>query len=130
MSRFIARWNLLALTFFCLFVVGIPAFAKESGDVQAAEADEDYYELFEVFVDSLDQIERNYVKEISRRELIEAAIEGMVKRLDAHSSYIAPDKVDTFRASVENKFGGIGIQVGMEDDKLTVISPLVGAPAL
>ncbi len=53
----------------------------------------------------------------------------MVGRLDAHSSYIPPKDVDVFRSSVESKFGGIGIHLAIEDDKLTVISPLVGAPA-
>jgi carboxyl-terminal processing protease len=106
-----------------------PEAAADMSPSQAEKAEDDYYQLFEVFVDSLDQIERNYVKDVSRRELVEAAIEGMVSRLDPHSSYIPPKDVDAFRSSVENKFGGIGIHVAIEDGKLTVISPLVGAPA-
>jgi len=94
-----------------------------------SESTDDYYELLEVFVDSLDQIERNYVKQISRRELIEAAIDGMVDRLDAHSSYIPPKDVDQFRSSVESKFGGIGLHVAAQDGHIMVISPVVGAPA-
>ncbi|NIP85682.1 MAG: hypothetical protein GTO03_09015, partial [Planctomycetales bacterium] len=67
---------------------------------EGAGADAEYYQLLEVFVDALDQIERNYVKEVNRRELVEAAIQGMVGRLDPHSSYIPPRDVDAFRASV------------------------------
>lgn len=94
----------------------------------AAESDQ-YYELFSVLVDTLDQIERNYVKPISRRELIEAAINGALSKLDPYSNYIAPEEVARFRTSVESQFGGIGIQITVDDGKLKVLSPLVGSPA-
>jgi carboxyl-terminal processing protease len=87
------------------------------------------YELYQIFVDTLDQVERNYVKDVSRRELMEAAIEGVLTKLDPYSSYINPDDLGKFKTSVESQFGGIGIQVGMERDQLKVISPLVGTPA-
>jgi len=91
--------------------------------------DEEFYELLKLFTDTLDQIDRNYVKDVSRRELMEAAIRGMITKLDQYSNYIPPDEMDSFRGSVENEFGGIGIQVAIEQGKLTVISPLIGTPA-
>ncbi|MCE9556903.1 MAG: PDZ domain-containing protein [Planctomycetes bacterium] len=91
--------------------------------------DRETLELLKVFVDSLDQIERNYVKPIDRRELMEAAIQGMLDKLDPYSSYITPGQVDRFRSSVESQFGGIGIQVSMEQGVLKIITPLVGTPA-
>lgn len=99
-----------------------------SSPAAAAESDE-YYELFSVLVDTLDQIERNYVKPISRRELIEAAINGALSKLDPYSNYIAPEEVARFRTSVESQFGGIGIQITVDEGKLKVLSPLVGSPA-
>lgn len=90
---------------------------------------EDYYELFELFVDSMDQIERNYVKPVDRRELVEAAIEGMLGKLDPYSSYVPPEELAEFRAGVESSFGGIGLQVAIEEGQLKVLSPLVGSPA-
>ncbi len=91
---------------------------------------EDYYELLMVFADTIDQIERNYVEKISRRKLMEAAIEGALHALDPYSNYIAPDELDAFKVEVENEFGGIGIQVdGRRRGQLRVISPLVGTPA-
>ncbi|MDH3719163.1 MAG: S41 family peptidase [Planctomycetota bacterium] len=129
------QWiSLLTATWFLFAAVALvsakePEAKADKSPGQAEKADDDYYQLLEVFVDSLDQIERNYVKDVNRRDLIEAAIEGMVGRLDPHSSYIPPKDVGAFRSSVENKFGGIGIHVAIEDGKLTVISPLVGAPA-
>jgi len=101
--------------------------------LRAAEAkkpaDEDYYELYKLLVDTLDQVERSYVKDIDRRELFEAAIKGVLSELDPYSAYINRDEIDSFRTSVESEFGGIGIQVNVQDGMLTVISPLVGTPA-
>lgn len=95
----------------------------------AAKEQEDYYELLMVFADTIDQIDRNYVEKVSRRELLEAAIEGVLKKLDPYSNYIAPDEIDNFKVEVENEFGGIGIQIASRRGQLTVISPLVGTPA-
>lgn len=91
--------------------------------------DEEYFELLKLFADTLDQVERNYVKEVSRRELMEAAIQGVLAKLDEYSDYIPPDQIDSFRTGVENEFGGIGIRVGLVDNQLTVITPLIGTPA-
>jgi carboxyl-terminal processing protease len=87
------------------------------------------FELHQIFADTLDQIERNYVKGVSRRELIEAAIEGVLGKLDPYSNYISPDDIGRFKSNVEHQFGGIGIQIGIEDGQLKVISPLLGTPA-
>ncbi|MEX0717433.1 MAG: S41 family peptidase [Planctomycetaceae bacterium] len=102
--------------------------------VRAAEPsadDADYYELMKTFVDSFEQIDRNYVKDVDRRELIEAAIEGMLTKLDPYSSYISPDELARFTQDVEQEFGGIGIQVQIdpESKRLTVMTPLPGTPA-
>ncbi len=100
--------------------------AKTEAAKKASESD---YELYKIFADTLDQIERNYVKDVSRRELMEAAIKGALEKLDPYSNYINPDEISRFRTSVEHQFGGIGIQIGMEDGQLKVISPLLGTPA-
>lgn len=95
---------------------------------QKVKQTEEYYELLRLFVDTLDQVERNYVKDISRRELLEAAIDGMISKLDRHSDYIAPRDLERFKIDVEAEFGGVGIHV-TATPRLTVISPLVGSPA-
>lgn len=98
---------------------------EEAGKDKAANE----YELYKLLVDTMDQVERNYVKEIDRRELIEAAIQGVLGKLDPYSAYIGPDELGRFRSSVESQFGGIGIQVTVEEGQLKVLSPLVGTPA-
>ena len=103
----------------------------------AAQADEEKkahlsdYELMRMFVDSFEQIERNYVKDIDRRELMEAAIRGMMEELDPYSSYISPDELTQFNQAVDQEFGGIGIQVHLDPETkmLTVMTPLPGTPA-
>jgi len=90
---------------------------------------DDYYELYKTLVDTMDQVERNYVKEVDRRELFEAAIRGVLGRLDPYSSYIPPKELSHFRAAVESEFGGIGIQIAVDGGQLKVLSPLVGTPA-
>ena len=103
--------------------------AKPDDKARQRKQDEEYYELYRALADTMDQVERNYVKGISRRELIEAAIKGMLSKLDPHSSYISPEDLGRFKTSVENQFGGIGIQVTLEGGQLKVLSPLVGSPA-
>jgi carboxyl-terminal processing protease len=90
---------------------------------------EDYYDLFKVFADTLDQVERNYVKKVDRRELVEAAIQGMISRLDPYSAYIGPEELDRFRSGVESEFGGVGIQITVDGGQLRVLSPISGTPA-
>ncbi len=86
-------------------------------------------ELLRLFADTLDQVERNYVKPVDRRELMEAAIRGMLSKLDPHSTYIGPKELDRFKTSVENEFGGIGVTVTVAEGLITVATPLFGTPA-
>ena len=95
----------------------------------AAKASAEEYELYQVFADTLDQVERNYVKPVSRRELMEAAIGGVLGKLDPYSNYINRDDLGRFKSTVESQFGGIGIQITIDHDQLKILSPLVGTPA-
>lgn len=90
---------------------------------------ENDYELYKLLVDSLDQVQQNYVQQIDHRELIEGAIHGVMEKLDPYSSYIGPNDIEQFRTTVESEFGGIGIQVTLDDGELKIISPIYGTPA-
>jgi carboxyl-terminal processing protease len=93
--------------------------------------DDQYFDLFREFVDTFEQIDRNYVKEVDRKELMRAAIRGMLTELDPYSSYIPPADLADFTQGIEQEFGGIGIQVQIDPDtrRLTVVTPLPGTPA-
>ncbi|MBC7818367.1 MAG: hypothetical protein IAG10_15885, partial [Planctomycetaceae bacterium] len=72
-----------------------PAADQKTTDEKAkadAKRDEDY-ELMRLFADTFEQIERNYVKDVDRRQLIQAAIRGMVTQLDPYSNYISPEEL-------------------------------------
>jgi len=105
---------------------------EKTAEQKAADAkrDEDY-ELMRLFADTFEQIERNYVKDVDRRQLIQAAIRGMVTQLDPYSNYISPEELKRFNQEVEQEFGGIGIQVQMDQKskRLMVMTPLPGTPA-
>ena len=104
-----------------------PAPAAEGAAPADVAAD---YELFKAFAETLDQVERSYVKPISRRELMEAAIRGMLDKLDPYSTYIGPQDITQFNTAVESQFGGIGIQIdALPNGRIMVVSPIVGSPA-
>ena len=106
-----------------------PAAEKAAEDKAAIDKDAEYYEMFKVLVDTMDQVERNYVKDIDRRELMEAAIRGVLEKLDPYSNYIGPSEMKDFKTAVENEYGGIGIQIDVRRGRLMIVSPLAGSPA-
>jgi carboxyl-terminal processing protease len=107
------------------------AVEPEAADEPQLTEDEEYFELMQVFVDTFEQIDRNYVSEIDRRELMEAAIRGMVAKLDPYSDYISPDELQQFTEEIEQEFGGVGIQVQFDPNErnIEIMSPLPGSPA-
>jgi carboxyl-terminal processing protease len=96
-----------------------------------AKPKDEMLELYGMFVDAVEKVETNYVRQVSRRELLESALDGMLQNLDAHSSFINTGEWRQFRRQIEGKFGGIGIQVGLDEEsgRLRVIAPMVGTPA-
>lgn len=123
MAYIARRWLFLALILCWTW----PVVGKSAETVDKPKQDD--YELYRVLVDTIDQVERNYVTEVNRRELIESAIRGVLGKLDPYSSYIGPDELGRFRTSVESEFGGIGIQIAAEQRRLTILSPMYGTPA-
>ena len=112
-------------------VVGKQTEPKDDSSKPLTKEDH-YFELMRVFADTFEQIERNYVKDVDRRKLVEAALRGMMDELDPYSNYISPDDLAKFNVQVEQEFSGIGIQVTIDPPhtgRLTVTSPLPGTPA-
>ena len=101
-----------------------------TSSLRAASQEEELFESMKLLIDTFDQVDRFYVKEVSRRELVEAALRGMLDKLDPYSNYISPDDLARFNSQVEQEFGGIGIQVGLDpQNRLQVLTPLPGSPA-
>ncbi|OZC37556.1 peptidase S41 [Marinobacter vinifirmus] len=86
---------------------------------------EDLRKFTEVFA----RIKDAYVEEVSDSELLESAIKGMLSDLDPHSTYLAPKDYEELEESTSGEFGGLGIEVGMENGFVKVISPIDDTPA-
>ncbi len=95
------------------------------GVLQATEP----YEYLKVFTEVLTQIEKNYVEETKSIDLIHGAIRGMLATLDPHSGYMPPDVYKEVQVETKGKFGGVGIQIGIRDKRLTVVAPIEDTPA-
>src|SRR5690606_24014483 len=76
-----------------------------------------------------DHIRSSYIKEIDDRTLLEYAIRGMLDELDPHSAFLDASSFDDLQINTTGEFGGLGIEVGMEDGFVRVISPIDDTPA-
>ena len=81
------------------------------------------------FADIFARVKSDYVEEVDDKTLLENAIRGMLSGLDPHSAYLSPDEYQELKIGTTGKFGGLGIQVGMEDGFVKVISPIDDTPA-
>ena len=77
----------------------------------------------------ISKIEDNYVEEVDQKKLFEGSIKGMLRELDPYNAYIPEEMYSIFKQDTQGFFGGLGIQIGIRDEQLTVISPLEGTPA-
>ena len=125
-----SRWNLA-------WLLAVPAVAmlgltlSYSAPVKSKDKD---YELVRLLVDVLDEVDKNYVRELDadgKRKLIEDMINGGLDHLDPHSGFMNPKEFKLFSTQSKGKFGGIGIQIASDraTGALMVISPIVGTPA-
>ena len=98
---------------------------------QGAKPKDEVSELYGVFVDAVEQVQQNYVRPVTRRELMESALRGMLSDLDPHSTYINTSQWKTFKKQIEGKFGGVGMTVEVDEESkmLKVVAPMVGTPA-
>jgi len=86
-------------------------------------------EQLRTFSDVFARIKRNYVEDVSDEDLLEHAIRGMLSGLDPHSSYLNTEQFQELRIGTSGEFGGLGIEVGMEDGFVKVVSPIDDTPA-
>jgi len=86
-------------------------------------------EELRAFTDAFSRIKNDYVEEVSDKTLLENAIRGMLSGLDPHSSYLNAEEFKDLQIGTSGEFGGLGIEVGMEDGFVKVISPIDDTPA-
>ena len=103
--------------------LGLETHFFASQPAQAASADDTYRQL-NLFGDVFERIRADYVEKPDDAKLVEAAINGMLTSLDPHSSYMDAKSFRDMQINTEGKFGGLGIEVTMEDGLIKVISPI------
>ena len=94
-----------------------------------AENNKDLYEKLDSFGDVFDLIQKNYVEDVEDEKVIEFAINGMLQALDPHSGYMNTDQYIEMQEETEGEFGGLGIEVSMENGFIKIITPIDDTPA-
>lgn len=113
-----------------IFTAAFMALAISLPGQAAAPGDEDeFYERLNTMMRIFDMVRKEYVDEVDDKEVIEAAIQGMLKSLDPHSTYLNPEVYQQVRVQMEGEYGGLGIEVQMENGVVKVVSPIDETPA-
>lgn len=100
-----------------------------SFSVSAQEINSETYKQLNLFGDVFERVRTEYVDEVTDEELIKAAVNGMLTDLDPHSSYLDEEGFKDMRVQTKGEFGGLGIEVTMEDGLVKVVSPIDDTPA-
>src|SRR5882762_5266569 len=100
------------------------------GSVASKSADSSAtYEQLKLFTEVLSIVQNQYVDEVPPKDLIYNAIKGTLRGLDPHSSFLDPDMYREMQVETSGSFGGLGIEITLRDDILTVVTPIEGTPA-
>ena len=110
-------------------ISGLTAMALLSSLSVAWAASSDTYRQLNLFGDVFERVRADYVEDVTDKELIESAIEGMLMSLDPHSSYLNPERFEEMQVQTKGEFGGLGIEVTMENRLVKVVSPIDDTPA-
>ena len=115
-----------------LSLICLPVYAAEPADTQGVEPTEKAglpLEQLRDFTYIFDRVKTDYVESVNDKQLMENAIRGLLTGLDPHSSYLNPDEYKEIKIGTSGEFGGLGIQVEMEEGLVRVISPIDDSPA-
>ena len=94
-----------------------------------AETEKNIYEKIDLFSEVLNKIDKEYVENVNQSDAMDAAINGVLQSLDPYSAYMSPEVFKDMQTETSGKFGGLGIEVGMEHGVVKVISPIDNSPA-
>ncbi len=118
---------MLKKTILALSVLCVATSAAFAADKKAKEPDT--YEMLNLFGEVMERAKASYVEEVTDKKLIESAINGMLTSLDPHSSYLDTDDFSYMSEQTKGKFGGLGIEVTMDNGLVLVVSPIDDTPA-
>ncbi|MGW8312599.1 MAG: S41 family peptidase [Desulfuromonadales bacterium] len=122
----IAKLFLSLFVLATLLLLGAASFGRINAPDAGAASD---YQELQLFTDVLTIVQRSYVEEVSIKDLIYGAIEGMLASLDPHSGFMSPEIYKEMKVDTRGEFGGLGIEISLRDGVLTIISPIEDTPA-
>jgi len=111
------------------FVFSFGFFISNISSAEKEQKSDNLYKELELFSDAVSIIRSDYVEEPPSKDLIYGALKGMLSSLDPYSQFMDPDMYNEMKIETEGEFGGIGIEITIKDNLLTIISPLDGTPA-
>ncbi|MFV0367448.1 MAG: S41 family peptidase, partial [Hyphomicrobiaceae bacterium] len=120
-----AFWTFLLMTGFA----GAATVLNVSQTHSATTSNSDLYRQLDLFGDVLERVRSDYVEKPDDNKLIESAINGMLTSLDPHSAYLSPKHFRDMQVQTRGEFGGLGIEVTMENGVVKVVSPIDDTPA-
>lgn len=125
-----AKSGRVVATLAFLMTVGISGFilGAISAGSTLAYAKERYADL-QIFTKVLNLVQQYYVEEVDIKKLIYGGVKGMLQELDPHTNFLPPDVYKEFESETSGEFGGLGIEITIQNDVLTVISPIEDTPA-
>jgi len=104
--------------------VGSGVFAQRDGQSESLPWDE-----ARLLAEVLERVRQEYVEPVDDRVLIESAVRGMVTDLDPHSQFLDHEEYEEIRINTSGNYSGVGLEVNLDDDKVTVVAPIEGSPA-
>lgn len=111
--------KIIAVVIFCLFFLNIKIYAKS----------DDTYSALRMMIDIMEIIDKKYVEETQPKELVLGAIKGLVRTLDPYSQFMDEKDYKEMKTETQGSYGGVGLRITMQDDELTVVTPLPDTPA-
>jgi carboxyl-terminal processing protease len=131
LSKLSASRKFSALFLLSLFALSNLTNAAAAVEKKKPNANEGLLPLDELrtFTRAYDHVRTSYVEEISDAKMLEYAIKGMIAELDPHSAYLDKEAYAELQATTSGEFGGVGLEVGMDDGAIKVITPLDGSPS-
>jgi carboxyl-terminal processing protease len=118
----------LSVLFVAIFILGFLIGAHGKKTMSVGD-DGEIYRYLKTFDDVIQIVKKNYVEEVKDKDVVYAAIKGILESLDAHSSFLPPEMYKEMQSETKGEFGGIGIEITIKDGFPTVITPIEDTPA-
>jgi len=120
---------ILLAAFICVLVFSFMKSYVTCETASTAEPESDLYDKIELFSSAITIVQSDYVEKVEPKKLVYGALEGLLTSLDGYSQFMDPESFKEMEIDTRGEFGGLGIEIGIRDEVLTIIAPIDGTPA-